>query len=101
MSVCGPATAGAIEHDPGPAYAGLMVQGNPVPAGRESLKLALVAVPAPVLLAVTVKPMAVPALTVAASAVLLAARLGHSTASVAVFDVTGGAVAALRTAVFE
>ena len=44
----------AIEQVPGPLYAGLMLQPIPVPVGRGSLGVAELAVPAPVLLAVSV-----------------------------------------------
>ena len=44
----------AIEHVPGPLYAGLMLQLTPGPAGNGSLKAAEVAVPAPVLFTVRV-----------------------------------------------
>jgi hypothetical protein len=43
-----------IEHVPGPLYAGLILQLTPVPAGSESLSVADVAVPAPVLLTASV-----------------------------------------------
>src|SRR5208283_3889235 len=39
----------AIEHAPGPLYAGPMLQAMPVPAGNGSFRVADVAVPAPLL----------------------------------------------------
>src|SRR5258705_378533 len=45
--------------------------------GNGSLSVTLVAVPGPALLTVIVKPMALPAVTVLASAVLVMLRLGH------------------------
>jgi hypothetical protein len=68
-----------IEQLPAPAYAGLMVQLTPEPAGSGSLSVTAVAVPGPLLLTVTVKPMVVPVLTGVASAVLVMARPGHCT----------------------
>jgi hypothetical protein len=79
----------AIEQVPGPLYAGLMLQLTPVPDGKGSLSAAAVAVPAPVLPAVSVYPIDAPATTVAASAVLVIANAGHCTVVVAddCFDV--------------
>jgi hypothetical protein len=56
-----------------------MLQPTPVPAGSGSFSVTLVAVPVPatlLLLTVTVYPIAVPALTDAASAVLVMLRTG-------------------------
>jgi len=60
-----PVTAGLIDHE------------TPVPVGSASLSDTLVAVAGPALLTVIVNPIAVPALTLAASAVLRMERLGH------------------------
>jgi hypothetical protein len=71
-----------IEQVPGPVYAGLMLQLTPVPAGRGSLIETAVAALVPaaaLLLACTVKPMEAPAVTLAASAVLVMLRFGHCT----------------------
>jgi hypothetical protein len=67
-----------IAHVPGPPYAGLMLQVIPVPDGSGSLSATLVAlaVAAAALRAVIVNPMGDPALTVAASAVLLMLSTG-------------------------
>jgi hypothetical protein len=73
----------AIEHVPGPPYAGLMLQLTPAPVGKVSLSVADVAVPAPVLLTVSVYPIAAPAVTVAASAVFVRLSTGHCTVVVA------------------
>jgi hypothetical protein len=62
---------------------GLILQLIPVPEGSVSLKVAAVAAPAPLLVAVSVYPIAEPASTVAASAVLERLRLGHWTVVVA------------------
>jgi hypothetical protein len=59
----------AIEQLPGPLYPGLIVQLIPVPAGSGSLSAAADALPVPMLLAVSVYPIELPAETVAASAV--------------------------------
>ena len=94
----------AIEHVPGPAYAGLIDQAMPEPAGSVSLSVAPVSVPVPgaePFIAVTVKPMAVPALTLAASAALVTMGAGHCTVVVAVFDVTAGWLVARKFAEFE
>jgi predicted ATPase len=88
----------AIEHVPGPPYAGLMLQPIPVPAGKVSLSVADVAAPAPVLLAVSVYPIDEPAVTVAASAVFVRFSAGHCTVMVA-DDCTEAAFAALAVAV--
>ena len=69
----------AIEHVPGPAYAGSIDQLMPLPAGNGSDNDTAVAVPAPVFPTVIVKPMFVPALTDAASAVLVIVRAGQLT----------------------
>src|SRR2546428_681780 len=62
----------AIEHSPGLDWlATTQVTPLPEPAGRLSLTVTPLAVPVPLLLTVTVKPIGSPALTVAASAVLL------------------------------
>jgi len=66
-----------IEHDPGPVYAGEIDHETPAPAGRVSLKVTPVSVRVPdAFLACTVKPIVEPALTLAASAVLLSVRFG-------------------------
>jgi hypothetical protein len=71
-----------MEHVPGPLYAGLMLQFGPV--GRVSLRVAEVAVPAPVLLTTTVKPIVVPSVTgVDELGVLVTPRDGHSTVMLA------------------
>ena len=67
-----------------PETAGLIDHTMPVPVGSASVSVTLVAVPGPALLTVIVKPIAVPALTVAASAVLVMERLGHCTVVCAV-----------------
>ena len=90
----------AIEHVPGPLYAGLMLQLIPVPAGNASLSVAEVAVPAPVLLTASVYPIDAPAVTVAASAVLVRFSAGHCTVTVA-DDCTALLLLALTVAVFE
>ena len=74
------------------------------PAGSVSLSVAPVSVLVPgadPFIAVTVKPMSEPALTLAASAALVTIGAGHCTVVVDVFDVTVGALVALRLAVFE
>src|SRR4051794_3128454 len=84
LRVC---TAGAvplIEHVPGPAYAGLICQLMPDPVGSVSVRVTPCAVPALVvafwgLETVTLNPMLLPALTLAASAVLPTVRLGTRT----------------------
>jgi hypothetical protein len=87
-----------IAHVPGLVYAGLMLQLTPVPVGKVSLSVADVAVPAPVLLAVSVYPIDAPAVTVAASAVFVRLSAGHCTVAVAV-DCTELALLALAVAV--
>jgi hypothetical protein len=72
-----------IAHDPGPAYAGLIDQLTPAPAGSGSDNVAAVAEPAPVFETVIVKPIESPALTESASAVLVMFRPGHWTVVVA------------------
>jgi hypothetical protein len=73
----------AIEHVPGPLYAGLMLQPIPVPVGNESLRVAAVAVPVPLLLTANVYPIDAPAATVTASAVFVRLSAGHCTVAVA------------------
>jgi len=51
----------------------------PAPPGSGSLSVALLAVPVPLFVTAMVNPIGDPALTDAASAVLLMARLGHFT----------------------
>ena len=51
----------------------------PAPPGSGSLSVALLAVPVPLFVTVTVNPIGDPALTDAASAVLVIARVGHFT----------------------
>src|SRR5438270_203586 len=78
LSTCDP-TAPLIAHVPGPVYAGLIDQETPGPAGSGSRNVTPVAVPANSiwwLLAVMVKPIVLPAVTVAASAVLLRVSRG-------------------------
>src|SRR6185436_14525332 len=60
---------------------GLSVQVNP--AGNASVKETPVALPVPMLLTVTVKPICAPALTVAASAVFSTLMSGHCTVTLA------------------
>jgi len=72
-------TGPVIEQDPGPVYAGLIIQSTPDPAGRGSFRVTAVAVPGPALLTVTVKPIDVPVLTGVASAVLVMCSPGHCT----------------------
>jgi hypothetical protein len=94
LSVCVP-TLPVIEQVPGPAYAGLMTQSMPDPAGSGSWRVTLVAVPVvPVsaLLTVTVKPIVVPVLTGVASAVLVMDRAGASTTMVALAFTLGALV---------
>src|SRR5438128_964077 len=67
----------AIEHRPGLDWLPTtQVNPLPEPAGRLSLTVTPLAVPVPLLLTVTVKPIGSPALTVAASAALIAFMLG-------------------------
>ena len=66
-----PETAGLIDHE------------TPDPVGSASLSVTLFAVPGPLLLTPIVKPMELPALTVAASAVFVMCRLGHCTVTFA------------------
>ncbi len=68
-----------IEQLPGPAYAGLIDQLMPLPVGSGSDNVADRAIPAPVLPTEIVKPMLLPTLTVAASAVLTIVRFGQFT----------------------
>ena len=54
---------------------------TPLPAGKLSVTLSPVAIPAPLLLRTTVNPIPEPALTLAASAVWLIDAVAHRTAS--------------------
>ena len=90
----------AIEQVPGLVYAGLMLQVIPVPDGSWSLRVAEVAVPAPVLLTASVYPIDAPAVTVAASAVFVRLSAGHCTVVVAA-DWMELLLLALAVAVFE
>src|SRR5215469_14797042 len=74
-----------------------MLQLTPVPAGSRSLKVVPVEAPGPALAKVTVKPIWLPALTVALSAVLVSVRLGHWTVVVAMAG--SGGVTLLESAV--
>ena len=65
-----------IVHVPGPEYAGLIDQLTPGAEGSGSLRVAPVAVPAPLFVTVTVNPTCSPAFTVALSAVLVTASAG-------------------------
>jgi hypothetical protein len=89
-----------IAHVPCPPYVGLMLQLIPAPVGNVSLSVADVAVPDPVLLAVSVYPIDAPAVTVDASAVFVRLSAGHCTVVVA-DDCTELALFALNVAVFE
>jgi hypothetical protein len=60
-----------------------MLHAIPVPDGNVSLRVADVAAPVPLFVAVNVYPIEVPADTVPASAVFVNARLGHWTVVVA------------------
>ena len=60
-----------------PAVAGLIDQFTPAPPGSGSARVTPVAVPAPVLETVIVKPIGSPALTESASAVLVICTAGH------------------------
>jgi hypothetical protein len=73
----------AIVQEPGPLYAGLMLQSIPVPVGNGSFNVADVAAAAPLLLTASVKPIAAPDETVAASAVFVRFSAGHWTVVVA------------------
>jgi len=80
---CAP-TAPEIEHVPGPAYVGVIVQFAPAPAGRGSLSATLFAVPVPptVLFATEIgKPTGSPEFAGAESAGFVALRLGAAMAS--------------------
>ena len=68
---------------PGSVLTASIVQLTSVPAGKLSLTLSPAAVPAALLLKVTVKPIWEPALTLAASATLLIVVVAQSTASAA------------------
>src|SRR4051812_20552739 len=72
----------------------------PLPVGSVSERLAVVAIPAPLLVTATVNPIAVPADTLAASAVLVIERFGHCT-TVDAADCTEALLAAETIAVFE
>jgi hypothetical protein len=67
---------------PGPLYE-LRPQLIPIPVGKVSVRVADVAVPAPLLPAVSVYPIDAPAGTVAASAVFVSVNVGHCTVVVA------------------
>src|SRR5690349_18365543 len=71
----------------------------PVPVGSGSLIVTPVATPGPTFVTVTVKPIASPAFTVGASAVLLTCRPGHCTLTDA-FACTCGLFVACALAVF-
>lgn len=86
----------AIEH---PGTAGEMDQLMPEPAGRGSLRVTLLAMPVPLFVKVIVNPMGDPALTEAASATLVMARLGHSTIVEAEAVMSGLALLACAVAV--
>jgi hypothetical protein len=90
----------AIEHVPGPLYAGLMLQLTPFPVGNGSLSVAAVAVPAPLLVTARVYPIEPPAGTAVAAAVLVSPSAGHCTVVVA-DACTELALLALAVAVFE
>ena len=77
-----------------PAVAGLIAQLMPVPPGSGSLKVTAFAVPGPGLETVIVKPIALPALTEDASAVLEIARFGQFTVVDALACTLGALVAA-------
>ena len=77
-----------------------MLQLIPVPEGSVSFKVADVAVPVPLFVAINVYPIADPADTVAASAVFVKPRLGHCTVVVA-DACTALLFVAKREAVFE
>jgi hypothetical protein len=71
-----------MEHEPGPAYAGLIDQLTPLPPGNGSFSVTAVAVPVPAAAEFatrTVKPIAEPADTTAASAVLVIDSAGART----------------------
>src|SRR2546427_134964 len=79
-------------------------QSTPVPPGSGSEMETPVASPAPVLVSVTVNPMSSPALTEAASAVLVIVRLGQFTVIVAVAELSvwsDPSLSAATVAVFE
>ena len=69
---------------PGSVLTASIVQLTSVPAGKLSLTLSPAAVPAALLLKVTVKPIWEPALTLAASAVLVIVTVAQLTVSEAV-----------------
>src|SRR5579872_2055411 len=102
LSVC--EVVPVIWHWPGPEYAGLIDQVTSVPAGSGSERVTPVAVPvpeAPELETETVKPIGVPALTLAASADLVMLRAGASTLVTAVEWIGLGMLVAVAVAVFE
>jgi hypothetical protein len=78
-----------------------MLHEIPVPVGSGSDRANPVATPGPALLTVIVNPIAVPALTVAASAVLVTERLGHWTVVCAVAGDGAVPLVRLTVAVFE
>src|SRR4051812_3014245 len=95
-SVCAGA-APVIEHDPGPAYAGLIDQLTPFPPGSGSLSVTDFAVPvpgAPEFDTVTENPIGSPVFTGVASATLAIDRCGASTTIVAEAFTEGWLVAA-------
>jgi hypothetical protein len=64
-------TEPVMEHVPGPLYAGLIDQFTPEPFGNGSFSATLSSIPGPALFTVIVNPIALPALTLAASGVLV------------------------------
>src|SRR5450432_737544 len=70
FSTCAP-VAPVIKHVPGPLYAGEILQFNPEAPGSPSFNDALLAVPAELLVIAIVNPIGFPAVTVAASGVLV------------------------------
>ena len=70
-----------LTDQPGSVLPASIVQLMSVPAGRLSVTLNPLAVPAVLLVRVTVKPICDPALTLAASAVLVMATVAHRTVS--------------------
>jgi hypothetical protein len=95
-------TAGAVPvmvHVPGPEYAGEIDQETPSPMGNGSLIVTPCAPPGPKFVTVTVKPIALPALTVPASAVFVVVSDGHCTTSEALAW-TDGLLVEVSEAVF-
>src|SRR5262249_47069858 len=95
LSVCG---LGELAH---PARGASDLQLIPLPVGSASESVTALAVPvpaAPLFVTVIVKPMLVPALTLAASATLVIERAGHCTV-VEAEAVTGGRLVACPVAV--